>query len=1061
MLLLFGFGNAIAQRVITGKVIDADGLPVLGATVGIKGTTAGTISGEDGTYRLKVPANVTGDTIVISFMGMRTFEEPINGRTVIDANLQSDDVAVDEVVVTAMGISKQRKAIGYSTVQVSAEEITEGKTSNPVAALAGKVAGVEISGNSGPGSSQNIMIRGAASFSGNQPLIVVDGVPMINAQSSYGTGLFERADLGTGLNAVNPNDIESMTVLKGAAATALYGSRAANGVILITTKNGKNSEGKVNITYDGLVSISRVGYLPKLQSEFGQGFYNTISHQENGDWGPKYTGNTIHWGYPYNGEMRTREFSFVEDHLRDYYELGIGNNHSLSLSGGNDNTTYYFSVSNDKEDGVVPGEHDTYNRTTISTRGSQKWGKLSIRTSMNFDNERTNAMPGGIYTSSMAQAASVPNSISFADLKDLDNVYNTLDYYFTQYNLNPYWVLENQNVEFRKNKFYGKFQLDFEIIKGLKITERFGGDIENRRRTYSIGTVSFTPSLPTANNGAYQAADGSYGNNRSNQYEINNDVMISYSKQFGENWNLSALAGFNLMESKVSSVAGNITTIDVDGFFNFTNSFADAIASESSSKLRRLGVFGNVDLDWKRMVYLTLTVRNDWSSTLPKKNNSYIYPGVTASWVFSELGNDGHLGPINFGKVRASYGWTGRDAGVYSIYDTYSRSTVYNPLYSGMEYLTFPLNGISSWGLSTSMGNPELKPELTNEYEFGLELELFNGRIGFDGDYYNKFTKDLIYNSVRLDRSCGFAFTTDNIGDIRNEGVELMLYGYPVRDFHSFSWKISTNFSHNTNTVERLDIDEVNLAGFSGASIFAVEGKSIGQFKTVTSKQVEYEGNKYYVVNNNGIPKSTSNLDYVGKDVNEKFQLGLTNRFEYKGFALEGTLDLHYGGYMFMYTKRSIEFGGMGYMTTTNDRNAYVVPNSVIECASTVAGAFTLDGVTYYKENTIPVRKEMLNTIPSNGGLNNYNDMIIDRSYLKLRNVSFSYRLPQNFVSRLKLQEVKVSATAGNILLWKPKSNVYIDPEVSSYDNGIEAKFGECGANPANQVFTFGLSVKL
>ncbi|MBQ5451706.1 MAG: SusC/RagA family TonB-linked outer membrane protein, partial [Bacteroidales bacterium] len=917
-----------------GKVVDRNGQPILGATVAVKGTTIGTISDDNGVYNLRIPNGSKSDTITVSFLGMQTAYMPVGNNSTIDVTLMEDDIAVEEVEITALGISKQRKAIGYAATKVDGDDIINAKTSNVIASVAGKVAGVEVMGNAGPGSTQNVMIRGAASLSGNQPLYIVDGVPIINTMSSGGDNLNNYTDLGSGLNAINPNDIESMTILKGAAATALYGSRATNGVVMITTKSGKNTNGKMIVTYDGAVSVQRVGYIPEVQEQFGQGWDGTFSREENGNWGPAYTNQNQAWGYIVDNSQQVAKYQFLKNRTREFYDLGLGNSHALSASGGNEKTSYYMSISNNHENGVIPGDHDTYNRTTISVKGSHTWNRLKFSSAFNYSNEKTVAVQAGQGHTMAKDLWDVPLHISLVDLGDLDNKFNQNSNYFTLFGINPYYLLENQNTELHRNKVYGKVQADIEIVKGLTLTYRFGGDIMNNKIEDKRNMVLFDVDSEQYK---YNSKDdqtigepGYYSLSKYTGYEINNDAFLTYSKRLSDNWNLSAIAGMNVQEVSSNKLSGEINALVIPDFYNLTNSSSDPKTSSTLSKVRRVGAYANIDADFKSMLYLTFTMRNDWSSTLPTDNNSYAYPGMTAAWIFTELGNDGHFGPLTFGKVRASYGWTGKDATAYRVYDFYVSSVVRNPGYNGVNDLSFPIGGSQAWGICQIMGNPKIKPERTNEFEIGTELVFFNGRLDFDGAFYNKYTKNLIA-SLNVDNSTGYTSTLYNLGDISNKGYELSIGGTPVK-LGDFSWRVSANFSQNFNKVEKLMLDEIGLEGFSSAMIYAVPGKAIGQFKTTPAATVtDPQGKVHTVVDAKGNPKTSTDMQYVGKDVNEKFRTGLTNRFEYKGFSLEATLDLHYGGYMYSKTREYLGWTGAGYYTNFNDRNPFVVPNSVVE----------------------------------------------------------------------------------------------------------------------------------
>lgn len=1084
--LLFSWASAMAQeKTVTGKVTDESGNPIFGATIAVKGTTIGTISGENGAYTIRIPERVANDSLVFSYIGYADQVQSLAGRTTIDVALESADLQVEEVVVTALGISKSRRAVGSGTVQLSGDELNRGQNTNPMEALAGKVAGVDIASAPGPGASQNIMIRGAASFTNNQPLYVIDGVPFINTEASgdykYGSingaigthqnldKLNNQTNLGSGINAINPNDIESMTVLKGAAATALYGSRAANGVVLITTKNGKNTDGKMTVTYDGSIAVERVGYISKSQDRWGQGWFdseyqNAFSREENGNWGPQFTGLNQPWGNIYKNSQKVAKFEYLDSRIRDFYELGVSNSHSVSATGGTQTTSYYFSVSNTHQDGVIPDDYDTYNRTTVSTRGSHKWGIATITSSFNFSTEKTKAVPSGQGTSMIQSLWDTPNNISLVDLKDLNDPFNTVDYFFTPFAMNPYYLLENQSSELRRNKIYGKFQADLQIFKDLKFTYRFGGDVQFSNTASNQSIIKYGPESPISHISTSNERNGYLFNSRNTIYEINNDMFFTYSHALSSTWNVNAILGYSIMETKANTIFGEVTSLDIDGFYQLKNSLSDAYASQDQEKKRMLGAFANIDFDWNRMVYLTVTLRNDWSSTLPNANNSYMYPGVTASWIFTELGDGGHLGPLTFGKLRASYGFTGKDADPYSVYNVYTKSQYINPGYNGVDYAKFPLNGKQSWMAYSTLGNPDLKPEMTNEYEFGLDLEFFNGRLGFEGDYYNKYTKDLI-EQLPIDVSTGFTHMNANLGDVRNEGYELVLHGTPLK-LGDFSWKLSVNFSQNYNTVEKLKAQEVYLGGYAGCGIYAVEGKAMGQFKSQVAKKVKgKDGLEHIVVDGNGLVITDEKEQYIDKDVNEKFRAGLTSTFDYKGFSLSATFDLHYGGYMFSHTKSYLGWTGAGFETTFNDRNLFVVPNSVVETKSddnaiAHTGSVEENNVVYYELNENPLYLSDVPKFYSEGGFDKDNDLIIDRSYLKLRNVTLSYTLPRSLVSKWKLQDVRFSLSAANILLWTPAENCYVDPETTTYGNNIMSKFGEYFANPTNQVYTLGVSVK-
>ena len=1046
LLAIFAIGlqSVFAQTSeISGTVTSADdGSTIPGVSVAVKGTTLGTITDLDGKYSLKVPQDA--ETLIFSFVGMEAQEVPITGN-VIDVAMEEETVGLNEVVVTALGISKERKSLGFASTSVGSEEFSESKVVNPMNALQGKVAGVDISTAPSPGGTQNVIIRGASSFGNNQPLYVIDGVPITNNQVLTGTALNWNVDFGSGLNAVNPDDIETMTVLKGAAATALYGSRAANGVILIKTKSGKNTNGEMRISYDGSFTIQNVGRIPERQSTFGQGWSGDHALDENGNWGPKYDGSMRLWGFIVNNSQLLKPYSFVESRVRDFYDYGIGYKNAISASGGNENTTYFMSLSHNNTDGVLPEDFDTYERVTISSKGSHKWGNVKLTSSINYSNERTKAVPSGQGNSVFRSLWEIAEDYSIVDFKDYNDPFFNLDNYFTPYGINPYFSLFENGSEQKRNKFYGKVQLDVDITKDLSLMYRFGGDFEATNSEAWVAIIDIPEDAPSFNG---QSLDpGNYEISKRTRYEFNHDAYIKYSKTLTDKLDIDALIGINVNERNYTRVWGTLTALDVPGYYDLSNGTADAVADQHKTERRLWGLFGNVEIGYNDYLYFTLTARNDWSSTLPLENNSYFYPGVTGSIILSEWANQNgvDLKGIDFAKIRVAYGWTGNDANVYDIYPVFQKGFIDNPGFPNVDDLELPLNGINSWMISNQLGSPDLSPEITKEYELGLEMTFFSNRLGFDFSYYNKLTEGLI-DLQPLDPSSGYTSIVSNIGDVRNKGIELNVYGSPLKT-RDFEWIISANYSQNDNKVESLAEGEVFLDGYGGAGIVAVEGKEMGLFKTQVTQTVMIDGKEHIVVDGNGMPVASPDEVVLDKSVNEDFRAGLTNTFKYKNWSFGGTLDLRYGGYIYSYQKDYMGWTGSGLETTFNDRNPFVIPNSVIKVGDD------------YVENTTPVASTDLHTFYSTGAFNQTDEFFIDRSYLKLREVKLSYELPKNIVQRIGLASVRASLVAGNILLWTPAENQYIDPETTTFGNDIGAKFGEFGGNPTNQNYTFGLSV--
>ena len=774
-------------------VSSEDNEPVVGASVLVVGTSLGVTTDIDGKFVIQnVPG--TAKEIRVSYIGMQSQNMAIS-KGMMRIVLKIDAQVLDEVVVTAMGISRNKKALGYAATSVKGDEIANSRTVNPMNALQGKVAGVDISTAPGPGATQNVIIRGASSFGNNQPLYVVDGVPITNEQNRSGDDLNDQVDFGSGINALNPDDIADMTVLKGAAATALYGSRAANGVVMITTKSGQNTHGKVQVVYDGGYTISRVGRLPDEQTQFGQGWSGMSGGpnlHENGNWGAAYDGKDRVWGNIVDDEQLVKPYAYLKNRVRDFYDLGRNYKNALSLSGGTERTNYFVSLSQNSVDGVIPTSQDSYNRYTLATRGSHQAGKVKVSTSINVSAEKTKAVGSGQGASLHRSLYEIANDISIVDLKDYNNKFHNLDNYFTYYGTNPYYVLHENGAVQRKYKFFGKFQLDYDVLKELKATYRFGGDYETSRSDTHIAPTQITEG--SNNDGYVTEVAGNYTEKRIERMQLNHDFMLSYNHNFGEDLSLGVIAGFNANERKYSELSGSVNSIDVPGFYNLTNSRQPAVSEQYKSTRRLVGLYMNADLGFRDYLYLTLTARND--SSYPHYFHRRIIPrstpGATLSFLLTDFLEKKGVKPgiVDFAKMRVAYGMTGNDADLYYVYDRFVAASSSNPGYPNVDDLTFPLNGVNSYSVSNRLGNSNLKPELTSEFEVGLEANFFKNRVGIDFSYYNRYTKDLI-EVLPKDPSTGYTSQIGNLGDVRNQGFELTLNLTPVR-LKDFEWRLTS-----------------------------------------------------------------------------------------------------------------------------------------------------------------------------------------------------------------------------------------------------------------------------
>ncbi|MGY6647392.1 SusC/RagA family TonB-linked outer membrane protein [Wenyingzhuangia sp. IMCC45574] len=1049
LLVVFAVQFSFAQKKIMGVVKDSTD-PIPGATITIKGQTSTTLTDFDGNYVLEAKE---GDILIYTYIGMKTVEKKVDSESIMNIIMEEDIESLDEVVITAMGVSKRKRAVGYSIAEFKGEEIQKAQAINPVTALQGKVAGLDIAAPPTPGGTQNVIIRGASSFNNIQPMYIVDGIVITNSQDragdTDGTGgdsLNGQVDYGSGINAINPDDIEKLTVLKGAAATALYGSRAANGVILITTKSGHS--GKMKVNFNSSVSINRVGFLPDRQTQFGQGWSGDRALDENGNWGAAYDGVNRVWGNVVDNSQQIKPYVYLKNNLRDFFDYGESYKNSISIAGGNDKNTYYLSASSNNVDGVVPTDSDSYKRYTLSTKGSHTTDKLKLSSAINFSRETVKVVPSGQGTSLVRSLAEIANDLSIVDLKDYNNKFNNLDNYFTPYGVNPYFILDNNSATQDKYKFYGKIEADYKILDDLKLTYRFSGDYEASTSDEITGIIAF--SNGSYNDGSSTETPGAYVQTKREKVQLSHDLMLGYNKDFSEDFTFGALVGLNVNERSYNWLEGKISSIDVPGFYDLGNTLTPAVADQYSEKRRLVGTYLSADLGFKDYLYVNASLRNDWSSTLPLENNSFLYGGVTTSFILSKFLNTIDAQPdfLNFSKFRIAYGSTGNDADVYDVYNRYVVGTSGNPGFPEVDDLKFPLGGVNSYTVSDKLGNLDLKPEITKEFEIGLENRFFDNRIGFELSYYNKLTEGLIA-TLPIDPSSGYTQVTSNLGDVRNKGVELNVNFVPVKT-KDFKWDVNWAYTKNKNKVEKLDVGEVFLSGFGTGGIYAIEGMPMGQFKFTQARTVDFNGVESVVVDGTGNPQQTGDQQLIGRDVQEKFRMGLTNTITWKGLSLTGTLDFRYGGYIYSGTKDYMHWTGSSPESVLNDRNAFIVPNSVVENS---------DGT--FSENSTPVDPTALHTFYSTGGLEGESYAVIDKSFLKLRNVTLAYSIPKKVCNKINVSAINLSITGNNFLLWKHKTNPYIDPETSTFGNNIDAKFGEYNGNPTQEVYTFGVNIQL
>jgi TonB-linked SusC/RagA family outer membrane protein len=1041
-------GVLVAQtRTVTGTVISAeDSLPLPGATVAVKGTQTGTVTNPEGHYSIEVP--VSADTLVFSFVGLQTQIVAVNNRKTINIILSSGFYEVKEVVVTALGISRDNKAIGYSATRINNEEIARSRDRSILNSLEGKVAGVDISSASGaPGSSTRVLLRGVSSLAGsNQPLFIIDGVP-VNNSSSGSTSINGGIDYGNKMNDLNPEDIESVSILKGASGAALYGSRAANGVIIITTKKGEKRERKPEFMVTSSMGFEYPLRLVQYQNEFGQGLYGDAVSHENTSWGPRFDNKFHYWGNEIDNTLRVKSYRALPDNVKEFFTTGRNYNNTVSISSGNEQMTYYLSYSNVISDGIFPTDDDSYKRHTVSLRSSVNLTKrLTTAISVNYVKKKNSYVPTGQGEQSVYnQVMQTPRDISLLELEDINSQWNNVDNYYSLYTVNPYYLLKKNGNQNNEDRVYGDFDLDYLLTKHLSAKIRLGADISNEQAKLWRAVID-----PQGNNQYASISDpGLVSESSQATRQYNSDIMLSYNRKIHD-FTLDILAGHNLNERSSKSLYAAVSSLTIPEFYQLSNSSETPVADDAYVQRRLTGLFGSVDIGYKSMWFLSITARNDWSSTLPKQNNSFFYPGISSSFVFTELFHDLKK-IIPFGKIRLAYTRVGNDAAPYQI------NTVFvNAIHSdGYGSLRYPLpNGVNSYEVSNLIGNPELKPELSSEFEAGTDLRFFDNRIGMDISYYNKVTTDLIWPAP-LASSSGYNSKIINLGKISNKGVEALLNVTPVKK-DRLQWDITLTFSRNRNLLVELNenLDRIvftSLVVEGGQQVHYVgkPGKPVGIFE---GRTVMRDSQGRIVVDNNGLPKAADELKEYGTREYD-YIAGASTRLTYKGIQLSANVDIKHGGIMYSRTKDISVWAGTVPVTLYNMREPFIIPNSVYEVGRDA------NGDPIYEENTIPINAVTLVDYWGNGGLEMDGNSLVDKSFVKLREAVLSYDVPKKPLAKVRIKGLELSLVGRNLLLWTPKDQTYIDPEQTTFGNDLLADFGEFGAQPTVRSVTVGLKL--
>ncbi len=1059
-------GNSLyaQEKSVSGIVTDAsDGSTLPGVTVMVKGTNIGTITDAGGRFELTVPE---GGVLVFTFIGMTRQEIPVGDLDVINVGMIADVATLDEIVVTALGISRERKALSYSVQGVSGDELAETKDINLVNSLSGKIAGVQVtSGGGAIGSSSRITIRGNSSFGDNQPLFVVDGTPI----SNFATGVsqFGGADYGNAIMDIDAANIETVTVLKGGMAAALYGQYAANGVILITTKDGSGKRKNFGVNVSSAVTFENPYIFPAYQNEYGQGLngemfiYNQYLADNNlseGDYpyqdyafdrtfryydgrnGGLFDGRDESWGAKLDIGVMLPQFNspytLDQDGLpvfqntpwvsnpsntRDFFETGLTMDNFFEVYGTTDNSTARLGVSSMQSQGTIPNTDLT--RYSVNFSGNLKISeRFTGKANINFVKNFSDNLPGGGYDSDNVMQSIGGWFGRQVDMDALKENWQTRDPFGYWYNWNqtyfsnPYFIANRMLKSRDRNRVFGNFSVDYKLAEGLILTGRIGNDYfgENRKEVWPDGSVGI---------GVTQG--GRFNINERVNNEFNADLFLNFDRQLSEDFRVDGLVGANYFNRTYRFQGMAAAELTVPDLFTIGNVSGTPTTSMFNSEIVSNSVFGSLNVGFRNYLFLNATGRNDWSSTLPEGAWSYFYPSVGLGFVFTEA-FDLESDILTFGKLRGSWAEIGKATGPYNTRGTYASAPA-----------TF--RGVTQFFISRQLPPVGLKNETTTSYEVGLEMAFLMNRLNFDVTYFNNLSRDQILG-VNISPASGYSSMLINAGEIQTQGVELLLNAGIVRNPGGFNWDVTVNWSKIENMVNELygDLEAYQIASsWGGLTIEARPGKPYGTIMALGFARDEQ--GRVIVHPTSGrvlktpVPVEVGNTtpDWLG---------GIRNSFSYGNLTVSGLLDMRMGGDLFSVTHWFGGYAGVAQFTVENNvrEDGVIVGDNILSDWGAVLAAVDGDGNIMRDEDGFPIGSGTANdiTIPAQTYFfdfwGNQEASIIDGSFIKLREISIGYDLPMSIINRMGfVTGAQVSLIGRNLaLLYKHKSNnINIDPE--------------------------------
>ena len=1053
-ILAFTCMQAFGQRVVTGKVTDTEGNPLPFLTVSVKGTTTGAVTNDQGKYTINVPAGA--EFLVFSFIGMETQEVKITGN-VIDLEMISSAYALGDVVVTALGITRDKKALGYTVQEVSGTELNKRGNTDIVSSLTAKAAGLQVtSSSSNAGAASYMTIRGAASLTGNnQPLFVIDGMPMSSEPSYRGsTGQSGVYSSSRSID-LNPDDIASISVLKGGAATALYGLQASNGVIVITTKKGPLDQ-KMKISLHSSIGIKELGRHIGLQNQYGQGLNGGWRSKYNGAWGPRldtcsYSFDPAIWQNPLldvDGAIVSNNSVYAPTNTGDpvktydqyaFFQKGLSNNNTLSIEAGNKNSSYFFSVGNLQEKGIVP--NNTFGRTSIRLNADTKLTeKVTTGANIMYANTRNNLIKEGGTSSGIGiglyrTPATFDNAAGY---KLPDGTQRTYTGVNGTYN-NPYWTVNEQYFKDNVDRFVGNTFVKAKILDWLSLSYNIGIDWYVRRfqevaNWNSVGNLS------------------GYLRERSEFHSMfNSDLILSVNKKIGEDIGFNLNVGQNLFQQNYKYLTAYTADLSIPGLYNIDNT-SKQTAGQGTTDYRTAALFADLSVDYKNLLYLGATLRNEWSTTMPVDNLSALFPSFSAAFIFTELAPLKDNKILSFGKLRASWAKTANIADPYRTSSYYGSGSADDYYTSG---ISFPFMGVAGYTVGNTVGNPNLRHETQTSFEVGTELKFLQDRIGLDVSYFLNKNVDLLL-SVPIAASSGFSSAYMNAASMESKGIELSIYAIPVRS-GDFKWEIRSNFTKMKNPVTGLakDVNYVLLNGDTKAQINAAVGQD---YATIYGFDWWRDADGNVLINDDptdthpdGFPWTNNTATVPLGKVSPDWTMNIYNTFTYKGISLTALIDIKQGGYNNNGTRFNLNY--YGQTIETLDRSSSTVFEGVYGHLD-ANGNVVSSGV----KNTTSVVKDQSwyrgeNSFTSGGAAT---QAIEDASWVKLREITLSYTFNNEILSRIKLKGLELYATGNNLIVSTPYKGG--DPEVSVY-GATNGQGFDYFASPGVRSYLFGVKL--